>query len=121
MKAESAFQPSAISPKGAIGLMQLMPDTARMLGVDPHDPAQNVDAGVRYLRTLIEKYGGGIWHALAAYNAGAGTLDKLLARSQTRSFDAVAPRLPAETPMYVPRVEAVLLRREGVTLAQLER
>jgi soluble lytic murein transglycosylase-like protein len=76
MAAESAFQVEALSPKGAIGLMQLMPETAQVLGADPHDPAQNVDAGVRYLRDLLNKYDGGLWRALAAYNAGPAAVDK---------------------------------------------
>ena len=76
MAAESAFQIDALSPKGAIGLMQLMPETAQLLGADPHDPAQNVDAGVRYLRDLLIKYDGGLWRALAAYNAGPAAVDK---------------------------------------------
>jgi soluble lytic murein transglycosylase-like protein len=76
MRVESGAQPAAVSPKGAIGLMQLMPATARQLGADPQDPVQNVDAGARYLRQLLEKYNGALWHALAAYNAGAGAVDK---------------------------------------------
>ena len=76
MSAESANRPDAVSPKGAIGLMQLMPSTAKELGVDPHDPAQNVDAGTRYLRDLLLKYDYRLWHALAAYNAGAGAVQK---------------------------------------------
>jgi soluble lytic murein transglycosylase-like protein len=76
VKTESAYQPKAISPKGAIGLMQLMPGTAKLLGVDPHDPVQNVDAGARHLRDLLLKYDGGLYRALAAYNAGAGAVEK---------------------------------------------
>lgn len=76
MAAESGFQPHAVSPKGAVGLMQLMPQTAQLLGVDPRDSAQNVDAGTRYLRELLEKYHGGLYHALAAYNAGSSAVDK---------------------------------------------
>ena len=76
MAAESGFQAGIVSPKGAIGLMQLMPQTAQEMGADPYDPAQNVDAGVRYLRDLLNKYDFGLFHALAAYNAGPGTVDK---------------------------------------------
>ena len=76
MRVESGFQPAAVSPKGAIGLMQLTPDTARQLGANAQDPVQNVDAGARYLRQLLEKYDGALWHALAAYNAGTGAVEK---------------------------------------------
>jgi soluble lytic murein transglycosylase-like protein len=94
MKAESGFQPRAVSPKGAIGLMQLMPGTAQSLGVDPYDPAQNVDAGTRYLRELLEKYHGLLRHALAAYNAGPEAVEK---------HGGVPPF--AETLDYIRRVE----------------
>ncbi|HLK66705.1 MAG TPA: lytic transglycosylase domain-containing protein [Bryobacteraceae bacterium] len=76
IKAESAYQTNAVSPKGAIGLMQLMPGTSAALGADPNDPVQNVDAGARYLRDLLLKYDGHLWNALAAYNAGPGAVDK---------------------------------------------
>jgi soluble lytic murein transglycosylase-like protein len=94
IKAESRFQADVVSPKGAVGLMQLMPSTARGLGADPHDPAQNVDAGTRYLRDLLEKYNGALWHALAAYNAGPGVVKK---------YQGVPPY--PETVNYVRRVE----------------
>lgn len=73
---ESGFRPDAVSPKGALGVMQLMPETARTLGADPHDTAQNIDAGTRLLRDLLVKYDGDVVKALAAYNAGEGAVDK---------------------------------------------
>jgi soluble lytic murein transglycosylase-like protein len=72
---ESGFRPDAVSPKGARGLMQLMPGTAAELGVtDAFDPAQNVEGGIRYLKRLIDLYDGDLRKALAAYNAGAGAV-----------------------------------------------
>jgi soluble lytic murein transglycosylase-like protein len=75
-KVESAMKSDAVSPKGAIGIMQLMPDTAKSLGADPHDLAQNIDAGTRLLRELLLKYDGDVVKALAAYNAGEGAVDR---------------------------------------------
>jgi soluble lytic murein transglycosylase-like protein len=78
-RAESGYRTDALSPKGAIGLMQLMPATAAELNVDPHDPLQNVEAGARYLRDLLLKYENDphqVSKAIAAYNAGPGAVDK---------------------------------------------
>ena len=94
IKVESNFNPNAVSRKGAMGLMQLMPQTARQLKVsNPFAPEQNVDAGVRHLKQLMENYGGDVKLTLAAYNAGQGAV----ARSSG------VPRF-AETRNYVKRI-----------------
>ena len=75
---ESAFHPCAVSSKGAQGLMQLMPDTAGALGVkDTFDPRQNIEAGARYLKQLLDKYKGDLKLALGAYNAGPAAIDAI--------------------------------------------
>ncbi len=91
--AESAYDPDALSSRGAIGVMQLMPDTAAALGVDPYDTAENIDGGTRLLKTLLGRYRN-IQIALAAYNAG----DAAVLRGR-RSI----PRYP-ETQRFVVRV-----------------
>ncbi len=122
---ESAFNMGARSPVGAAGLFQLMPDTAQRFGLrrwprdERYQPEPSARAAAQYLRFLHGEFGD--WRlAVAAYNAGEGRVQRLLARHRTRSFDRIAPHLPAETQMFVPKVEATLLRREGVELAKLE-
>jgi len=79
LAAESAFRADAVSPKGAVGLMQLMPATAKEYGANPTDPRQNIEAGTQYLRDLLLRYQHDdhqVIRALAAYNAGPGTVDR---------------------------------------------
>lgn len=78
-RAESAFNPDAVSPKGAVGMMQVMPETAREMGLDATEPAQNLEAGARYLKWLLARYSktkNDLPKAIAAYNAGPGAVDK---------------------------------------------
>ncbi len=76
-KAESEFDPDATSKSGAMGIMQLMPATAKSLGVtDAYDPEQNIMGGAKYIASLLDKYDGNVSYALAAYNAGSGNVDK---------------------------------------------
>jgi soluble lytic murein transglycosylase-like protein len=98
--AESGFNANALSPRGAVGLMQLMPATATELAVsDPRDPAANINAGSAYLSSLLRQFDGKLELALAAYNAGPDTV---------RRYQAVPPY--SETQNYVKRVQQLLQR-----------
>jgi len=94
VQVESAYQPRARSPKGAMGLMQLMPETARQYGVaDPYDPTSNIEAGIKHLKSLLQRFPKSVALALAAYNAGEAAVMR---------FNAIPPY--AETRNYVSRI-----------------
>jgi membrane-bound lytic murein transglycosylase D len=121
---ESSFNPRARSPSGAAGLFQLMPATAKQYGLRtwPWDQRlrteESARAAARHLASLYKRFRD--WRlAVAAYNAGEGTVQNLLKRLQARTYDAIATQLPAGTQMYVPKVEATILQREDVKLSEL--
>jgi membrane-bound lytic murein transglycosylase D len=121
---ESGFDRRAESPAGAAGLFQLMPDTARRFGLSlwpldqRYQAVPSANASAEYFKYLHGRFQD--WRlAMAAYNAGEGAVQKLLTWYKTRQYDEIAGHLPAETQMYVPRVEAVLMEREGVKLEEL--
>jgi membrane-bound lytic murein transglycosylase D len=121
---ESSFDPEARSPAGAAGLFQLMPTTAKEYGLrtwpfdQRTDPEPSARAAASHLARLHDKFKD--WRlTLAAYNCGEGTVQNLLKKHKATTYDEIARYLPAETQMYVPKVEATLKRREGVTLSQL--
>jgi len=115
---ESTFNPKARSPVGAAGLFQLMPATAKRFGLSSwpwdqrYQPEPSARAAAKYLNLLGRQFSD--WRlALAAYNAGEGRVQRLLTKHNAKSFDGIATHLPAETQMFVPKVEATILRREG--------
>ena len=121
---ESSFDPHARSPAGAVGLFQLMPATAKRFGLRTSlmdqrlQPEESARAAAKYLEFLHGQFKD--WRlALAAYNAGEGTVQRLMKQHNAKTFDAIATHLPAETQMYVPRIEATLVRWEGVKLSEL--
>lgn len=118
------MQRHSLSPAGAAGMFQLMPDTAKRYGLRtwPFDqreqPQPSARAAAVYLGKLHEKFND--WRlALAAYNSGEGTVQNLLKRHNATSYGAIASHLPAETQMFVPKVEATILKREGMNLSEL--
>lgn len=103
IKAESSFNPLAISGAGAMGLMQLMPATAQTLNVvDPYNPEENIFGGTQYLRQVLDRYNGDVKMALAAYNCGSGTLNRLNITNLDDSSQF--SRLPSETRNYINKI-----------------
>ena len=116
---ESTFNPEARSPAGAVGLYQLMPATARALGLTTANPDQRLDpesnarAAARYLRQLHKRFGS--WPLVfAAYNCGEGRVARVVKQTQGRRYEDIAAHLPLETRMYVPRVQETIRLRAGI-------
>jgi len=125
---ESGFDAEVESPAGALGMFQLMPATAKQYGLSlwPFDerkePEPAARAAAKILHGLYGRFGD--WRlAVAAYNCGAGRVEKTLAQYESKkgekSYAGIATHLPAETQMYVPKVEATIALREGVNLEKL--
>ncbi len=122
---ESSFNPQARSPAGAVGLYQLMPVTAKSEGLqltpsdERLDPTKNARAAATLLHSLHRQFPD--WRlTLAAYNAGQGRVRELLGNDKSRGYDQIARHLPAETQLYVPKVEATVKGRTGMSLAELK-
>jgi membrane-bound lytic murein transglycosylase D len=121
---ESSLDADARSPSGAKGLFQLMPETARNLGLstwlpdERTDPAKSARAAAQLLRNLHSRFGD--WPlALAAYNAGAGRVSRTLAAKKAKTFAEISPSLPAETRLYVPKIYATIELRTGAAPEKL--
>ncbi|WP_196607426.1 phage tail tape measure protein [Pectinatus frisingensis] len=109
LKQESGFNPNAVSPAGAMGMSQLMPDTAAGLGVtDPYDVRQNLEGGAQYLKDQLDTFGGNLPLAYAAYNAGPGTVQSAINQSGSTNWSAVKDYLPEETQNYVASISSML-------------
>lgn len=104
IQAESGFNKDTKSPAGAIGLSQLMPGTAKELGVNPYDPIQNLTGGAKYLKAKLTEWDGDARLALASYNAGSGGVRNAIKKAGSSDWNKVAMYLPKETRNYVAKI-----------------